>query len=144
MGFVALGMKDLEGGDILGNSADEASKKGRGGFSQNENDNYKFKVPQLYSVRYNGFYGHGSSFTSVKKIIAYKNSAVKENKDVPNTSLDARFKPLGLSEEEINLVTLFVEKSLDDKNLKRYTPKSVLSNNCIPNNDLQSQVDVCK
>ncbi|WNW01291.1 cytochrome c peroxidase [Tenacibaculum sp. HL-MS23] len=143
MDFIALGMKDLEGGDILGSPVDEATKKGRGGFTQNTNDNYKFKVPQLYSVKYNGFYGHGSSFTSIKEIIAYKNNGIKENQDVPDTSLDTRFKPLNLSEEEVNLITLFVEKSLDDKNLKRYTPERVLSDNCIPNNDVQSQEDIC-
>lgn len=143
MDFVALGMKDLEGAGVLGNPVDDATKKGRGGFTKNPDDNYKFKVPQLYSVKYNGFYGHGSSFTSIKKIIEYKNNAVKENNDVPNISIDNRFKPLNLSEEEIALLTLFVEKSLNDKNLERYVPDNVMSNNCIPNNDAQSQLDIC-
>ena len=143
MDFAALGMKDLEGTDVLGNPVDEATKKGRGGFTQNPDDNYKFKVPQLYSVKYNGFYGHGSSFKSIKEVIEYKNKGIKENQDVPNSNLDTRFTPLNLSEEEINLLTLFIENSLDDKNLERYTPEKVLSNNCIPNNDTQSQQDIC-
>lgn len=143
MDFAALGMKDLGGTDIMGNPADEATKKGRGGFTQNPNDDYKFKIPQLYSIKYNGFYGHGSSFNSVKEIIEYKNKAEKENMEVPGANLDTRFKPLNLTEKEIDLLTLFVEKSLDDKNLKRYVPENVLSNNCIPNNDVQSQQDIC-
>ncbi|MGB1043118.1 MAG: cytochrome-c peroxidase [Tenacibaculum sp.] len=143
MDFVALGMKDLSGVNILGNPVDEATKKGRGGFTKNPDDDYKFKVPQLYSIKYNGFYGHGSSFKSIKEIIAYKNKGIKENNEVPNSKLDARFTPLNLSEEEIDLLTLFVEKSLDDKNLKRYVPERVLSDNCIPNNDTQSQEDIC-
>lgn len=143
MEFVALGMKDLEGNDVLGNPVDKATKKGRGGFTKNPEDDYKFKIPQLYSVKYNGFYGHGSSFKTVKEIVEYKNKAIKENINVPDNSLDNRFIPLNLSEKEINLITLFVEKSLDDKNLNRYTPDKVLSNNCIPNNDLQSQEDIC-
>ncbi len=143
MEFAALGMKDLGGGDVLGKPVDEATKKGRGGFTQNPNDDYKFKIPQLYSIKYNGFYGHGSSFKSVKEIIEYKNKAIKENIEVPDSNLDTRFEPLNLTEEEIDLLTLFVEKSLDDKNLKRYVPNNVLSNNCIPNNDTQSQQDIC-
>jgi len=119
------------------------TRKGRGGFTQNPDDNYKFKIPQLYSIKYNGFYGHGSSFTSIKEIVTYKNKAIKENNIVPNRNLDSRFKPLNLTDKDIDLVTLFVEKSLNDTNLKRYVPSNVLSNNCIPNNDIQSQQDIC-
>lgn len=143
MEFVALGMNDLEGADVFGNPVDDATRKGRGGFTQNPDDNYKFKVPQLYSIKYNGFYGHGSSFNSIKQIIEYKNSAQKENMHVPTTALDARFTPLNLTTNEINLLTAFVEKSLNDSNLVRYVPDNVLSNNCIPNNDSQSQQQIC-
>ncbi|MCD9611571.1 cytochrome-c peroxidase [Tenacibaculum maritimum] len=143
MSFMALGMKDLMGVGILGKPVDEATKKGRGGFTKNAEDDYKFKVPQLYSIVYNGFYGHGSSFSSVKEVIEYKNKAVKENIEVPDNKLDAKFKPLNLSEEEIDLLTLFIEKSLNDSDLDRYVPERVLSNNCIPNNDVKSQQEIC-
>ncbi len=143
MEFAALGMKDLEGSGVIGKPVDEATKKGRGGFTKNPEDDYKFKVPQLYSIKYNGFFGHGSSFNSIKEIVEYKNKAVKENLNVPDSQLDHRFKPLNLTEEEIDLLVLFVEKGLDDKELDRYVPDNVLSNNCIPNNDPQSQVDIC-
>lgn len=143
MDFMALGMKDLEGSDILGTPVDDATRKGRGGFTQNPEDNYKFKVPQLYSITANGFFGHGSSFKSVKEIIEYKNKAVKENTLVPDNALDSRFKPLKLSDNEVNLLTAFVEKSLNDSELSRYVPDNVLSNNCIPNNDAQSKQEIC-
>lgn len=142
MKFSALGMKDLSGIDILGNPVDDNTKKGRGGFTGLSEDNYKFKVPQLYSIKSNGFYGHGSSFTSIKDIIIYKNKAIKENINVPNTSLDPLFVPLQLSSEEINNIVLFIENSLNDASLDRFVP-SVLSNNCIPNNDYESQQDIC-
>lgn len=143
MDFMALGMKDLEGADIFGNPVDDATRKGRGGFTGKHEDNYKFKVPQLYSIKANGFYGHGSSFNSVREIIEYKNKAVKENMLVPDNALDARFKPLNLTDYEVTALTLFVEKSLNDENLSRYAPENVLSNNCIPNNDSQSQAEIC-
>lgn len=61
---------------------------------------------------------------------------------MPNSALDSRFIPLNLTEEEINLLTVFVEEALDDNNLNRYTPNSVMSGNCFPNNDSQSQSDL--
>lgn len=143
MSFAALGMNDLEGSDILGKPVDKATRKGRGGFTGDPEDDYKFKVPQLYSIKYNRFYGHGSSFSSIKDIIIYKNKAIKENTLVPDNALDSKFKPLNLTDNEINLLTLFVEKSLNDENLGRYTPESVLSKNCIPNNDIQSKKEIC-
>ncbi|MDT0558207.1 cytochrome c peroxidase [Ichthyenterobacterium sp. W332] len=141
MEFAAIGVKDLEGSDIF-TTVDEATQKGRGGFTLNTEDDYKFKVPQLYSIKYNGFYGHGSSFNSIKSIIEYKNAGVKENAAVPDSALDSRFLPLGLTEQDINLLAIFIEEALDDNNLNRYTPSSVMSGNCFPNNDTTSQNDL--
>lgn len=143
MEFSALGMNDLEGSDILGKPIDENTRKGRGGFTKNPKDDYKFKVPQLYSIKSSRFYGHGSSFSSIKAIINYKNKGVKENVNVPDNALDNRFKPLNLTDTEVNLLTLFVEKALNDKDLTRYAPSVVLSNNCIPNNDTESKKQIC-
>ena len=141
MEFAAIGIKDLEGDNILG-SIDDPTRKGRGGFTQNPVDNYKFKVPQLYSIVYNGFFGHGASFNSVEDIIAYKNDAIKENSNVPNGALDSRFIPLELTDEELSQLTLFIEVGLNDTNLSRYTPNAILSGNCFPNNDDVSRVDL--
>lgn len=142
MKFAALGMDDLSGGDVLGSPVDEVTRKGRGGFTNNPNDNYKFKVPQLYNLKNNGSFGHGSSFNSIKEVIEYKNAAIKENLNVPEGALDYDFVPLGLSVEEIDQLTLFIENSLQDNNLERYVPESVMSGNCFPNNDSESQEDL--
>lgn len=141
MEFAAIGVKDLDGAGIF-TTVDEATQKGRGGFTLNPEDDYKFKVPQLYSIKYNGFFGHGSSFNSIKSIIEYKNNGQKENSMVPDSALDSRFVPLGLTEEEINLLTIFIEEALDDNNLGRYTPETVMSGNCFPNNDSVSKDDL--
>lgn len=142
MKFAALGMNDLFGGEILGNPVDDATRKGRGGFTQNPVDNYKFKVPQLYNLMSNGSYGHGASFNSIKEVIEYKNLAVKQNANVPDNALEYSFSPLGLTVEEIDQLALFVENALQDNYLERYVPESVMSGNCFPNNDIESQQDL--
>jgi len=106
MEFQALGLNDLEGADILGPGPDEATQKGRGGFTGNSDDDYKFKVPQLYSLRYSNSYGHGSSFASIKEIIKYKNMGVKENMNVPDNQLSNLFVPLHLTDAEVDQLTV--------------------------------------
>ena len=141
MEFHALGMYDLAGENVL-TVVDEATKKGRGGFTGNSEDDYKFKTPQLYNLKDVTFYGHGGSFKTVKEIITYKNEAVHENSDVSSNKLSPLFQPLNLTEDEIDLITLFVENSLYDANLKRYQPNSLPSGNCFPNADSQSSIDM--
>lgn len=138
MTFNALGMKDLNQlNDVLIKDEKEAENAnlGRGGFTGIDNDNYKFKVPQLYNLADSPFYGHGASFTSLKKLVEYKNEAIKENPKVPDDMLDENFKPLGLSDFEIDELVEFLEKALYDPNLDRYVPKAIPSGNCFPNND---------
>ncbi|MCL6295370.1 cytochrome-c peroxidase [Jejuia spongiicola] len=141
MSFHALGMKDLAGNNVL-TVIDEATKKGRGGFTGNTNDDYKFKTPQLYNLKDVSFFGHGGSFESVKDIIRYKSEAVHENIEVPSNKLSPMFVPLNLTDSEIDLLTLFVENALYDDNLKRFVPESLPSGYCFPNADLQSSLDM--
>jgi cytochrome c peroxidase len=141
MGFHALGMKDLAGENIL-TVIDDATKKGRGGFTGNPNDDYKFKTPQLYNLKDVNFFGHGGSFNTVKDVIAYKNNAQHENTEVSADKLSELFVPLSLTEDEIDLITLFVEKSLYDANLMRYQPSSLPSGNCFPDADPQASEDM--
>jgi len=139
--FYALGMNDLSGNGVHG-TVDEATKKGRGGFTNNPSDNYTFKVPQLYNLADVEFFGHGASFTTVKEVISYKNNALKEHTEVPLSSLATEFSPLGLSEREIDLLTEFIEKSLVDRNLQRYNPTSLPTGLCFPNADALSKQDM--
>lgn len=140
-GFYALGMKDLDpnSSHII---IDEATKKGRGGFTGKEEDNYKFKIPSLYNLKDVSHFGHGGSFTSVKEIIEYKNKAIAENNNVPKSQLASDFIPLNLTTEEIDDLTAFIENGLYDNNLNRYTPESLPSGNCFPNADSESKSDM--
>jgi len=137
MEFHALGMKDLRGcaeetfkTSVIGND-----RLGRGGFTGLEEDNYKFKTPQLYNLADSPFYGHGSSFRSIKEVLEYKNDAVIQNQEMPQNKVSDQFVPLGLSDQEIDDLVAFLSNGLRDPNLARYQPDEVLSGNCIPFSD---------
>ncbi|WP_179344286.1 cytochrome-c peroxidase [Winogradskyella ursingii] len=141
MDFHALGMNDLAGAEVL-TIVDEATKKGRGGFTGNAEDDYKFKTPQLYNLKDVGFFGHGGSFNTIKDIVEYKNEAIAENGTVPQDKLSTQFLPLNLTETEINQLVAFLETSLYDNNLQRYVPESLPSGYCFPNADSMSSSDL--
>jgi len=54
--------------------------------------------------------------------------------DLPESKLDYRFRPLGLTAEEIDQLVTFLEVSLYDDNLSRYVPTSLPSGQCVENN----------
>ncbi len=143
MAFYALGMEDLRGPGIYGHEPGNGpTNRGRGGFLSNAAEDYKFKVPQLYNLKDSPFYGHGSTFSSVYDVIAYKNAAIPEKTSVPVTQLAEQFVPLNLTEEEIQDITTFIEDALHDPDLIRYVPQSLPSEYCFPNNDAQSRIDL--
>lgn len=144
MEFYALGMMDLFDCDEAVFKADPglSDHMGRGGFTGNAEDNYKFKVPQLYNLKDSPFLGHGATFRTIRSIIEYKNQAIKENPNVPNEQLAEQFQPLGLSHSEIDDLTAFIKNALHDPDLLRYQPSSVNSGNCIPFNDPMARADL--
>lgn len=150
MTFYALGMNDLDGSwdfgrvnlDPFGGTIPDGVRLGRGGFTQDPHDFYKFKTPQLYNLLDSPFYGHGGSFATVGEVVAYKNRAMPENPIVPPEQLAEEFVPLGLTDEEMDDLVAFLENALYDPDLLRYVPHSLPSGNCFPNNDPQSQIDL--
>ncbi|MDH3648360.1 MAG: cytochrome-c peroxidase [Saprospiraceae bacterium] len=141
MSFYSLGMPDLVGPGIYGSSDDNSAHLGRGSFTGRAEDDYKFKVPQLYNLRDSPFYGHGGTFRSVKEVIEYKNEGVPVNSKVPSDQISGNFYPLGLTQQEIQQITDFVENALYDDNLIRYEPNVLPSGLCFPNNDDRSRED---
>ncbi len=140
--FHALGMDDLDGPGIYGTNVPNNAHLGRGGFTGNSNDEYKFKVPQLYNIQNSPFYGHGATFTSIESIIRYKKLSVPQNPDVPTSRLADEFIPLNLSEQEIQDLAVFVGFALRDDNLNRFVPTSIPSGQCFPNADPISRADM--
>lgn len=141
--FHAFGMDDLDriSEPTFGTRADNGEHLGRGGFTGNPAENYRFKTPQLYNLTDSPFYGHGSSMRSVKEVVEYKNEGQSENDRVPEEMLSPLFRPLGLSSEEVEQLTVFLENALRDPDLLRYVPASLPSGSCFPNNDPPSRID---
>ncbi|NNE26746.1 MAG: hypothetical protein HKN09_07875 [Saprospiraceae bacterium] len=140
--FHALGVQDMDQIPSYNTSSSDRRNLGRGGFTLKEEDNYKFKVPQLYNMSDAPFYFHGASKRTLEEVIDYKVAAQSENPRVDQSLISENFIPLDLSEEEKGFLVQFLAKSLRDPNLERYKPTSVKSGFCFPNNDLQSRIDL--
>ena len=140
MEFHALGLNEFNPDEVTFYNPEDPTRFGRFSFTKNEEDRFKFKTPQLYNLKGIEFLGHGSSMHSVREIIEYKNRGIAENPEVPADVL--ALKPLGLSDLEVDQLIMFVERSLYDSNLDRYVPSSLPSENCFPNNDIISKVDL--
>ena len=140
--FHGIGVKNMYQRPSFGTDEHDLRNFGRGGFTGNPEDFYKFKVPQLYNMSDTKFYFHGSSRTDLRDVVQYFNHAEKENDEVPDEQISDKFKPLNLSEDEVDALTLFLETSLRDPQLERYLPEQVLSGQCFPNADFQSSLDL--
>lgn len=143
--FHAFGLNDFDGSDgamIRSDHDMERVKRGRGGFTQNPADNYKFKTPQLYNMLDSPGLGHGGSFGSVRQLIEYKINGVKQNAEVPDSQLAEQFGNIQLTSDEITDLTAFIENALYDPYLQRYTPEVIESGNCFPVADQQSSQDL--
>lgn len=148
MNFYALGMNDIDQHPIAfitNRKEAEEANLGRGGFTKESSEKYKFKVPQLYNLNDSPFLGHGSSFTSVDAVVKYKNRAIKQNEDVPDRKMYDGFLPLNLNESEIKDISNFIKYSLYDPNLIRYQPTELPTMQCFPTNDRISKMEFdCK
>jgi cytochrome c peroxidase len=140
--FHALGVQDLfENGGLKTSEAD-LRNLGRGGFTGNPADMFKFRVPQLYNIGDSGPYFHGSSKQTLEEVVEYFNNGVHENPRVPNTQISAFFHPLGLDAAEMKDLTAFLRYGLRDPKLDRFMPKEIMSGMCFPNNDPLSRAQM--
>lgn len=143
MNFHALGMGDLsESNGAFMVDPNHKAHKGRASFTDKDEDLYRFKTPQLYNLIDSPHYGHGGTFNSIKAIVQYKNNGVAENPNVQSNQLSEYFKPLGLTEKEIDDITNFISTALYDPALSRYVPNDLPSGSCFPNNDFVSKSDL--
>jgi cytochrome c peroxidase len=144
MAFASLGVNNLyqSGYEVYRTGPADKRNLGRGGFTTREEDMHKFKIPQLYNLRDVRFYFHGASKTTLLDVVEYINRGIPENPDVPASQIAPNFKPLGLSFDEENALTEFLENGLFDPNLNRYRPDKTLSGHCFPDNDLQARMDM--
>jgi len=143
MNFYSIGTADMYQHGGLNTSSEDPRIRGRGMFTGDEKDMFKFKVPQLYNLKEYVSYFHGSSKTSIEDVVDFKMKAQSENPLVANEKV--ALSPKDLSQEEKENLIEFLRYSLYDDNMERYMPETILSGNCFPNNDEQSQLDMgCK
>ncbi len=144
MDFHAIGMEDLDALNTdLSIPGALGASRGRGGFTKNASDEYKFKTPQLYNLKDHKFFGHGATFQSVEDVIRYKNDAVVEKASLSgHGNISQHFRPLSLTDAEITDLVDFLENGLYDPSLDRYVPSTLPSGNCFPVNDTQSKADL--
>lgn len=137
--FMSVGFGDLDyNNDIIG-SIGESVRLGRGGFTQDASDNYKFKIPTLYNLKDTSVFGHGASFRSIREVVDYK---LAGSPQIDNPNLDRRFIPIELTEKERENLILFLEGALHDNALSRYSTEYVPSKLCPLNNDALSKLDL--
>jgi len=137
MEFHALGVNDMDmhPESVKANNPIARRNLGRGGFTKEETDLYKYKVPGIYNIGDAEFFFHGSSAKTLEELIDYKDLAVKENSRVPDENMSKKFTALNLSQEEKNDLIAFIKHGLKDPHLDRYQPTAVKSGFCFPNND---------
>ena len=135
--------------DDMGNEIAPNPDLGRGGFTQNPAENFRFKVPTLYNLTDAAMMGHGATFFSVRDVVEYMNqgTSAAQNKLVPADQLNLEPSGLGLTSQEIDDLVVFLEQGLHDNNLLRYQPEKVESDLCIIVADEKSRTedeDRCK
>ncbi|MDH3651342.1 MAG: hypothetical protein OEQ53_16770 [Saprospiraceae bacterium] len=142
MNFHALGTRDLYERGGLNTHADDPRNLGRGAFTGDPDDYYRFKVPQLYNLKDYVTFFHGSSKESLEEVLDFKIKAQSENEQVPQDQLSTTFQPLELSVEERSELLDFLSQGLHDPNVNRYVPDRLPSGLCFPNNDKLSKQDL--
>lgn len=138
--FHALGVKDLwEHPDAVGTGPFDKRNHGRGKFSLQPNDLFRFRVPQLYNLKHYPTFFHGSSHRSLEEVVDYKCAASSENANVENAMLSPLFRPVQLTAEEKAQLVAFLREALYDPDTRRFVPTSVASGLCFPSNDWLSR-----
>ncbi|WP_240642130.1 cytochrome-c peroxidase [Nonlabens xiamenensis] len=132
---------DSQDAVVLDDGGFDAVRRGRGGFTGNSADDYKFKTPTLYNLRDAAFYGHGGTFNSIAEVVRYKNANDLQD-PAARANLASEMGNINLTFQEMEDLTQFLEFALYDSTLDRYVPESVKSGNCFPNADVQSRLDL--
>ncbi len=77
---------------------------GRYEVTENPNDRWKFRTPSLRNVSITAPYMHDGSMLTLREVVEFYNQG-----GIPNEVLSPLIKPLGLSEEEMNDLVVFMQ-----------------------------------
>jgi cytochrome c peroxidase len=107
---------------------------GRAEITGLEGDNYKFRATTMRQLKGSRFFFHNGTFTNVREVVEYFNRGVPQN---PVTGAASTFSPrfsnprgsgfppgLGLSDDQVNDITAFLENALYDPAFVKYDPNS--------------------
>jgi len=108
--------------------------EGRREITFRDSDAFKFRTLTLRQLRDARFFFHNGSFTSVKDVVRYFNAGVPQNAQAAAaSSFPTRFshprgpgspRGLGLSDDQVDDLTDFIENALDDPAFVHFDPNS--------------------
>ncbi len=134
--FINLGLSDhpLQALNRHVRNDPEFRDDGRKEITLRDEDAFEFRTVTLRQIRDSGAFFHNGEFTSVKDVVEYFNNGVPQDSIAGNAStLSTRFthprgegsEPgLGLSEDEINDLTAFINDGLFDPAFVTFDPDS--------------------
>jgi cytochrome c peroxidase len=134
--FYNLGLADhpLQALNRAGRHQPNFRDDGRKEITGRDSDAFKFRVLTLRQLKDARFFFHNGSFTKVKDVVRYFNAGVPQDAEAAAAgTLTTRFtrprgpgspRGLGLSDEQVDDLTDFLENSLYDPAFVHYDPRS--------------------
>jgi len=134
--FFNLGLADhpLQALNRAGRNDPDFRDEGRREVTFRDSDAFKFRVLTLRQLRDAKFFFHNGSFTSVKDVVRYFNAGVPQDAEAAAAStFTTRFSHprgpgsplgLGLSDDQVNDLTDFIENALYDPAFVHFDPNS--------------------
>ena len=134
--FYNLGLADhpLQALNRAGRNQPNFRDDGRKEITGRDSDAFKFRVLTLRQLKDARFFFHNGSFTSVKHVVQYFNAGVPQDAEAAAAgTLTTRFtfprgpgspRGLGLSEDQVDDLTDFIENGLYDPAFVHYDPRS--------------------
>ena len=134
--FYNLGLADhpLQALNRVGRNQPNFRDDGRKEITGRDSDAFKFRVLTLRQLKDARFFFHNGSFTKVKDVVQYFNAGMPQDVGAATAgTLTTRFtfprghespRGLGLSEDQVDDLTDFIENGLYDPAFVHYDPKS--------------------
>jgi cytochrome c peroxidase len=106
--------------------------RGRGEVTQKAVDDFKFRVPTVLQLCGGTHFMHNAKFTKLRDVVKYFNDGVPQS-SISGATADRRFtyprganmpRGLGLSDRQIDDLTVFMESGLCDPSLVNFDPDS--------------------
>jgi cytochrome c peroxidase len=141
-GEEALGATELQGLDLFHGKANCASchsgpmfsdfkfyGQGIGSTQDIGAGQHRFRTPSIRNLELTAPYMHDGSLRTIDDVIEYYDKGIAANSALPKTSIDPRFKPLGLTQAEKQALKAFLFALRDDSWEDVAVPPSVVPSN---------------